>query len=130
MTYKILVIEDDIALRKILFLRFSKVNIAAFSVHDIDHLSGLISAVKPDCVLLDSMMLTYTGAKLFSVIRGRFLGPIIMYTGMLSREIELMSLRLGATDVIEKSRSFEVLHERILKAINEYKGLSTISRSE
>lgn len=127
---KILVVEDDNALREI---NQAALEAAGFTVVTaVDGESGLTMAVneKPDLILSDVMMPKISGFEMLDIIRAT---PeikdtkVIMLTALSDAEQQTKAEKLGADRYMVKS---QLTMEDIIKAINELLGLKSVEAEQ
>jgi two-component system response regulator VicR len=110
---RILIVEDDAALARVLAdnLRFS-----GFEVETVDdgaEVIGRMRAFAPDLVLLDVMLPGPDGFELCGLVRQGGRTPVIMMTARDQKRDKLRGLELGADDYVTKPFDFEELQARI-----------------
>src|ERR1700729_3721303 len=110
--YRILVIEDDAAINRVLQLELEhegfEVDVAR------DGLAGLEKALKePDLVILDLMLPRMDGLEVCKRIRSKSNVPIIMLTAKDRVPDRVAGLDLGADDYVTKPFSTEELLARV-----------------
>lgn len=110
---KILVVDDEIKLRKMLcdYLNATGYNTVE-AVDGVDAVTKSISE-EPDLILMDVMMPGIDGIDALRRIRERSLVPIIMLTAKSEEVDKLMGLELGADDYITKPFSLKELGARV-----------------
>lgn len=113
MKKRILVVEDDRALARVLTdnLRF-----AGYEVAHLDDGAEVIAKVRsfaPDLVLLDVMLPGKDGFSLLGLIRQGGRTPVIMLTARDQKSDKLAGLERGADDYVTKPFDFEELQARI-----------------
>jgi len=113
MKKRILIVEDDHALARVLAdnLRF-----AGFEVEHVDDGAEVVSrlrAMAPDLVLLDVMLPGKDGFGLLGLIRQGGRTPVIMLSARDQQVDKLKGLELGADDYVTKPFDFEELQARI-----------------
>jgi DNA-binding response OmpR family regulator len=113
MKQRILVIEDDAALTRIIK---DNLTFEGFEVQVVD--DGKLAAARsrefvPDLILLDLMLPGKTGFELCGVLRGRRQTPIIILTARTQKSDKLRGLNLGADDYVTKPFDLEELIARI-----------------
>jgi two-component system response regulator VicR len=113
MKKRILIVEDDAALARVLAdnLRFS-----GFEVETVDdgaEVIGKMRAFAPDLVLLDVMLPGPDGFELCGLVRQGGRTPVIMMTARDQKRDKLRGLELGADDYVTKPFDFEELQARI-----------------
>ena len=117
-TYRILVIEDDAAISRVLQLELEH---EGYSV-DVarDGLSGLERALKePDLILLDLMLPRMDGMEVCKRVRAKSRVPIIMLTAKDRVPDRVAGLDLGADDYLTKPFSTEELLARVRARLRE-----------
>ena len=110
---RILIVEDDRALARVLsdYLSFS-----GFDVDWVDDGAEVLNKVRstsPDLVLLDLMLPGRDGFNLCGLIREGGRTPVIMLTARDQKVDKVKGLELGADDYITKPFDFEELQARI-----------------
>ena len=113
MKKRILIVEDDAALARVLAdnLRFS-----GFEVETVDDGAEVIKRMRvfaPDLVLLDVMLPGPDGFELCGLVRQGGRTPVIMMTARDQKRDKLRGLELGADDYVTKPFDFEELQARI-----------------
>jgi DNA-binding response OmpR family regulator len=113
MNEKILVIDDDIDLIKMLKLKLELQGYAVFTATN--GLDGMRQAYQfhPDCIILDIMMPEINGFEVCERLRGLTDVPILFLSAKTSETDMLRGYRAGADDYITKPFSFSILFERI-----------------
>jgi two-component system response regulator ArlR len=117
-THRILVVEDDTAINRVLQLELEhegfEVDVAR------DGLAGLEKALKePDLVILDLMLPRMDGLEVCKRIRSKSNVPIIMLTAKDRVPDRVAGLDLGADDYITKPFSTEELWARVRARLRE-----------
>jgi len=113
MNKRILIVEDDAALARVLSdnLKFSGFEVE--TVDDGDAAFLRMRAFSPDLVLLDVMLPGVDGFELCGLIRQGGRTPVIMLTARDQKRDKLRGLELGADDYVTKPFDFEELQARI-----------------
>src|SRR5215831_3098716 len=113
MNKRILIVEDDAALARVLSdnLKFSGFEVE--TVDDGDAAFLRMRAFAPDLVLLDVMLPGVDGFELCGLIRQGGRTPVIMLTARDQKRDKLKGLELGADDYVTKPFDFEELQARI-----------------
>lgn len=109
MKKKILIIEDEIDLIKVLKDTFEKENFQVFCAEDGEEGIEKFYEKNPDLILLDINMPKKNGWEVCSEVRKQSNIPIIMMTARDSEIDELKGLNIGADDYITKPFSLKVL---------------------
>ncbi|HVS46801.1 MAG TPA: response regulator transcription factor [Verrucomicrobiae bacterium] len=116
--YKILVVEDDAAIGRVLVLELEHEGYAVEVATD--GLSGLEKALKePDLVILDLMLPRMDGMEVCKRVRAKSLVPIIMLTAKDRVLDRVAGLDLGADDYLTKPFSTEELLARVRARLRE-----------
>lgn len=110
---RILIVEDDRALARVLS---DNLSFSGFDVDWVDDGAEVLNRVRstsPDLVLLDVMLRGRDGFSLCGLIRQGGRTPVIMLTARDQKVDKLKGLELGADDYITKPFDFEELQARI-----------------
>ena len=110
---RILIVEDDRALARVLS---DNLSFSGFDVDWVDDGTEVLNRVRstsPDLVLLDVMLPGRDGFSLCGLIRQGGRTPVIMLTARDQKVDKLKGLELGADDYITKPFDFEELQARI-----------------
>jgi len=110
---RILIVEDDRALARVLS---DNLSFSGFDVDWVDDGAEVLNKVRstsPDLVLLDLMLPGRDGFNLCGLIRQGGRTPVIMLTARDQKVDKLKGLELGADDYITKPFDFEELQARI-----------------
>lgn len=113
MKKRILVVEDDHALARVLA---DNLSYSGFDVETIEGGPGVLSTVRafgPDLVLLDVMLPGPSGFDLCGLIRAGGRTPIIMLTARDQKADKLRGLEAGADDYVTKPFDFDELKARL-----------------
>jgi two-component system, OmpR family, response regulator ArlR len=117
-TYKILVVEDDAQILRVLELELKHEGYEVETARD--GLSGLERALKePDLVVLDLMLPKLDGMEVCARIRAKSNVPIIMLTAKDRIPDRVAGLDRGADDYLTKPFSIEELLARIRARLRE-----------
>jgi two-component system, OmpR family, response regulator VicR len=110
---RILIVEDDRALARVLS---DNLSFSGFDVDWVDDGADVLNKVRatnPDLVLLDLMLPGRDGFNLCGLIREGGRTPVIMLTARDQKADKLKGLELGADDYVTKPFDFEELQARI-----------------
>jgi two-component system response regulator VicR len=110
---RILIVEDDRALARVLS---DNLSFSGFDVDWVDDGADVLNKVRstsPDLVLLDLMLPGRDGFNLCGLIREGGRTPVIMLTARDQKVDKVKGLELGADDYITKPFDFEELQARI-----------------
>lgn len=117
MRKKILIIEDEIDLIKVLKDTFEKENFQIFCAEDGEDGIEKFYEKNPDLILLDINMPKKNGWEVCGEVRKQSNIPIIMMTARDSEIDELKGLNIGADDYITKPFSLKVLIVKVKKIL-------------
>ena len=119
---KIMIIEDDPAIREELVLLLSNEGYKAVAVTDFTNVSMQVSEHSPNLILLDLNLPERDGLSLCADIRKVSLTPVIIVTSRDSAADELHALSLGGDDYITKPYNVPVLLARIKAVLRRSSG--------
>ena len=117
MQNKVLMIDDDVNIAKIVKLNLEKEGYNAFVANDGETGLAIIEAEDPDLVLLDIMMPGMDGMEVLRRIRKDKTTPVIMLTAKDDTFDKVLGLELGADDYITKPFDSKELMARIKAVI-------------
>lgn len=116
--FRILVVEDDAAINRVLQLELEHEGYSVETARD--GLSGLEQALKePDLVILDLMLPRMDGLEVCKRLRAKSLVPVIMLTAKDRVPDRVAGLDLGADDYLTKPFSTEELLARVRARLRE-----------
>ncbi|MCB2308391.1 response regulator transcription factor [Clostridium estertheticum] len=131
--YKILVIEDDIRLNKLVTEHLQKYRYDVTDIQDFKNVEVELDISKADLILLDINLPYSDGFQLCKTFRRTSKIPVIIISSRDSGEEQIRGLELGADDYITKPFNFDFLLAKIQAAIRrvygEYANESTIIES-
>ncbi len=110
---RILVVDDEIAVRRILNTRLSMIGYDIITAADGDEALEIFWRERPDLVILDVMMPKRDGYYVCQEIRRESDTPIIMLTALGDVADRITGLRFGADDYLVKPFSPKELEARI-----------------
>jgi len=113
---KILVVDDEASIRRILETRLSMIGYTVVTAADVDEALSVYKKELPDLIILDIMMPKLDGYGVCQEIRKDSDIPIIMLTALGDVADRITGLELGADDYVVKPFSPKELEARI-KAI-------------
>ena len=118
---KILVVDDDAAIREVLSLQLSRLNFDTAAAANGKEAVALFVSEKPDLVIMDLLMPVMDGLAACQKIRalekkGTHV-PIVFLTARDSRHDQLSSAVSGGDDFIAKPISLQELRERVETAL-------------
>lgn len=120
---KIMIIEDDEAIRDELALILENEGYEAVSVTDFTDVSGQVIKKAPSLVLLDLGLPVRDGMVLCADIRRKADIPIIVVTSRNSAVDELKALSMGGDDYITKPYNIPVLLARVKAVLRRGSGI-------
>ena len=125
---KILIVEDEDKIRKIVKTFLEKKSFGIVEVSDGKDAIDSFLTEKPDLVILDVMLPHKNGFEICKEIREFGNTPVLMLTAKTQDNDEINSFQLGADDFLRKPFSLEVLLVRVNKLLNiSAKGVIQIS---
>lgn len=110
---KILVVDDEVSIRKILETRLSLLGYKVFLASNGKEALSALAKYKPDLIILDVMLPKIDGFDVCHEIRKDQRTPIIMLTALSDISNRVLGLNLGADDYIVKPFSLKELEARI-----------------
>jgi two-component system response regulator VicR len=113
MKQRILIVEDDNALARILRDNFVSDGYEVQCVADGNQAVVKANELAPDLILLDVMLPGRSGFEVCTVLRGRRQTPVIMLSAKSTRADKLRGLNSGADDYITKPFDLEELLARV-----------------
>lgn len=126
---KILVVDDDEALRRLIRIELSE-HYAVVDTGEAEHGLALAMESKPDAILLDLRMSKYSGYELLqtftSFSRTRMI-PVVVVSGEAGAQTKTHCKELGATSYFEKPIDFDALRAFLRETV---KSRVHIPRSE
>lgn len=126
MSYRILIVDDDKSLVKMLREYFTIKGYEILSAENGKQAVSLISQ-KPDIILLDINMPQMDGLEVCKTIRGQISCPILFLTARVEENDKIQGLMVGGDDYILKPFSLKELEARVfahLKREERHKGQS------
>lgn len=113
MVYKLLVVEDEDQLRKIICEHFAAEGYSAIEAADGEEAIALWRELQPDLLILDINLPLKSGMEVLKEIRTTAGTPIIMLTARVEEIDKLLGLEMGADDYITKPFSPRELSARV-----------------
>ncbi|NLM37602.1 MAG: response regulator transcription factor [Firmicutes bacterium] len=110
---KVLVVEDETAIARVLQAYLSKAGFQVATAADGEEAIRQFAAVQPDLVLLDVMLPGTDGWSILRQIRRRSSCPVIILTALGQTREKLAGLNLGADDYITKPFNAEEVVARV-----------------
>jgi DNA-binding NtrC family response regulator len=117
--YRILIVDDDSALRDTLGSELSNAGYITKTASDGDEAIALIGKEKFDLVILDIKMPKVDGFEVLKIIKQNFQPTkVVMLTGYSDITQAIKSKKLGADDFVSKPYDLEDLSFSIERALN------------
>jgi DNA-binding response OmpR family regulator len=113
MTDKVLVVEDESALRETLEYNLAKEGYAVCTAADGVSALEVARRELPDLILLDVMLPKMDGIEVCRILRGEMNVPIIMLTARTDEVDKVVGLEVGADDYVTKPFSMRELLARV-----------------
>lgn len=113
MSYKIMIVEDDKSLARLLADYIEKYGYETLIVEDFDRVKDIFIEEKPDMVLLDVNLPRYDGYFWCTKIRQSSVCPIIFISARDSEMNQVMAIESGGDDYITKPFYYEVVLAKI-----------------
>jgi DNA-binding response OmpR family regulator len=110
---KILIVDDDVLLRRSLAFNFEKSGFQANTAENAEDALAIIQIDQPDLILLDIGLPGMDGLDAIANIHQIKSIPVIFLTARRSGSDQIMGLNAGADDYIMKPFDFEVLLARV-----------------
>ncbi|WP_125708363.1 response regulator transcription factor [Companilactobacillus zhongbaensis] len=110
---KIMIIEDDASISKLISENLSKWQMDPYVVSDFSTIIEQFSEQQPDLVLLDINLPVRDGYYWNQEIRKISKAPIIIISSRNSNMDQIMSMNMGADDFVEKPFSIDILIAKI-----------------
>ncbi|MCS6960066.1 MAG: response regulator transcription factor [Pseudanabaenaceae cyanobacterium SKYGB_i_bin29] len=117
---KILVVDDEASIRRILETRLSMIGYQVVTAEDGERALEVFHAEDPDLVVLDVMMPKLDGYGVCQELRKESDVPIIMLTALSDVADKITGLELGADDYIVKPFSPKELEARIRSVLRRF----------
>ncbi len=121
MANKVLIIDDDVLLRRSLAFNFEQSGFTASTAENAEDALSMIQIDEPDIILLDIGLPGMDGFQAIDQIRERKKIPVIFLTARRSGSDQISGLNAGADDYITKPFDFDILlaHVRAVLRRNE-----------
>lgn len=113
----LLIVEDDIGIRKLLNMYFRKENFNIYEAEDGEEALKLFKSHKIDVVILDIMLPYIDGFKVCQYIRKTSNIPIIMLTARTDEEDILLGFDRGTDEYVTKPFSPRVLVAKVMAVL-------------
>lgn len=113
MTYKIMLIEDDPDIARLLSLHFQKFGFIVYQCIDFSKMVEEFEAIKPHLVILDINLPAYDGFYWCSKLRAKSPCPIIFLSSRNADADQVYAMMNGGDDYVTKPFSFDVITAKI-----------------
>ncbi|WP_025023184.1 response regulator transcription factor [Companilactobacillus nodensis] len=110
---KIMIVEDDQSIAKLISENLEKWQIDTHIIEDFNQVMEEFNDYKPDLVLLDINLPVYDGYYWNQEIRKVSKTPIIIISSRNSNMDQIMAMNMGADDFVEKPFSVDILVAKI-----------------
>ena len=121
MSFKVLIIEDELALQQTLKLNLELENYSVETYGSGENAISQIKSFKPDLILLDIMLPVLSGIEIYRQLRVlNDATPIIFLTAKNNVQDKIEGLKLGADDYITKPFDLEELLLRIHNVLKRH----------
>ncbi len=110
---KILVVEDEKDLVRLIRYNLEKEHFRVISANDAETGLTMLKKQKPDLVILDIMLPKMDGLDFLRTVRKESQVPVVLLTAKRSELDRILGLKLGADDYIVKPFSVGELHARV-----------------
>ena len=111
---KILIIEDQLNIRRILSKKLKSLDYQVLTISDGREALKILNFFSPDLIVLDIMLPGINGYDICKEIRKTYMIPIIFLTALSTVGDQVKGFELGANDYIVKPFSLEEIERRIL----------------
>lgn len=110
---KILLIEDDLNLRKYIKEYLEAYDYDVLLIEDFSNILGTVSRFNPDLILLDINLPIFDGFYFLKLIKKKYKIPVIILSARSEEGEQIRGIELGAEDYITKPFSIGVLLAKI-----------------
>jgi DNA-binding NtrC family response regulator len=125
---KILVVDDEPSIRRILQVAFEKVGYACLTAEDADEAMATIKSDAPDCVVTDVTMPGRTGYELLKEIKAHNEElPVVIVTAYGTIPQAVQAIRDGAFEYVTKPFDLDVLKKVVASALSQEATPSRVS---
>ncbi|NLO90338.1 MAG: response regulator transcription factor [Clostridia bacterium] len=130
MEYKIMLIEDDASIAKLLSSHIEKYGYKTFIVTDFDKILDKFIEINPHLVLLDINLPKYDGFYWCRKIRQVSTNPIILISARDGEMDQVMGIESGADDYITKPFYYDVVIAKIKSQLRRCFGAFALEASD
>lgn len=110
---KILIVEDEKDLVRLLRYNLEKENYKVLSANDAETALSIVRKSKPELIMLDIMLPKMDGLEFLRILRKESQIPVVLLTAKRSEMDRILGLKLGADDYVVKPFSVGELQARI-----------------
>lgn len=121
---KILLIEDDVKLKKYIAEYLEAYNYNVTTIDDFDSVMETVKEVQPNLIILDINLPKFDGFYFLSLIRKTYKTPVIIVSARSDEGEQIRGMELGADDYVTKPFVIGILLAKInalLRRTNVYK---------
>ncbi|MCH1982066.1 response regulator transcription factor [Ruminococcus sp. OA3] len=111
--YKIMIIEDDVTIAKVISEHLKKWGYETACVNDFEKVTEQVFAFEPHLILLDIMLPFFNGFYWCTKIRCQSSVPIVFLSSASDNMNMVMAMNMGADDFISKPFDLQVLTAKI-----------------
>lgn len=122
MGYKVMLIEDDLQLSKLIQDNLERYGYTVYKPKNFYNIVDEFINIKPELVLLDINLPYYDGFFLSRSFRRHSKVPIIIISARNQELDQIMAIELGADDYITKPFTFELLQSKIKATVRRVYG--------
>lgn len=120
--YKIMIVEDDKAIRLELQVLFQNAGYEVQVVEDFEEVVEQIKKAKPHLVLMDVMLPVQSGLEICMKLRSFSQVPVIFVTNCNTTEDEMKCITMGGDDFVAKPYNITILLGRIANVLRRTYG--------
>ncbi|MCP4426995.1 MAG: response regulator transcription factor [Chloroflexi bacterium] len=113
MSYKVLVVEDDVTLQETLTYNLIRQGYETLQTENGRAALKLAREQKPDLIILDVMLPGMDGFEVCRIVRKEFSVPVLMLTARAEEIDKIVGLEMGADDYLTKPFSMRELLARV-----------------
>lgn len=124
---KILLIEDDVKLKKYISEYLEAYDYNVTTIDDFDNVMDIVDVVNHDLIILDINLPKFDGFYYLRLIRKKYKTPVIILSARSDEGEQIRGMELGADDYVTKPFVIGILLAKInalLRRINEYIDIS------
>lgn len=129
---KILLIEDDIKLKKYISEYLEAYDYKVTTIDDFTNVMGIVDMVNPDLIILDINLPKFDGFYYLRLIRKKLKTPVIILSARSDEGEQIRGMELGADDYVTKPFVIGILLAKInalLRRATEYTDIADSKRT-